>query len=220
MMIGPEAFYEFECAGKTRDELLKLSKTLRSEIARYTKMLEDPAARDPELELLPSPDTVLELDYEYLQTVRKAFSALGEEYPATPAEQKAAAFDATLENLASLTYVISGYLYGAETFRLIPGDGGYFTAIYEKHISGDGPESSALSLPKEEVLAELLRLHMGDWKRRYENPTVLDGVSWSVTLTYRDGTGKCEFSGRNSFPWSFGRLEDLFGQFFPEVDPE
>ena len=59
-----------------------------------------------------------------------------------------------------------------------------------------------------EFLRKLWDIHMGEWKKEYINPDVLDGTQWSVEIRYNDGK-ECHFSGSNMYPYNFNEFLEL-----------
>ena len=53
---------------------------------------------------------------------------------------------------------------------------------------------------------------MGRWKKDYDNPYVLDGTSWDVTIKYNDGK-KWKSGGCNAFPYNFSGFLDIMAMF-------
>ncbi len=58
------------------------------------------------------------------------------------------------------------------------------------------------------MLEELADLHIGEWKKEYEDPCVLDGTQWSVTFKYSGGKKK-KFVGDNRYPYNFYSFLDI-----------
>ena len=66
-------------------------------------------------------------------------------------------------------------------------------------------------LPKEEFLSGLADLHIGEWKKSYVNPCVLDGTQWQIKIEYENGRRPLKFSGSNAYPYNFTELLELMG---------
>jgi hypothetical protein len=48
-----------------------------------------------------------------------------------------------------------------------------------------------------------------DWKKEYDNPNVLDGLQWVMTINYADGSQK-QIWGSNAFPGSWEKMKPIF----------
>lgn len=74
------------------------------------------------------------------------------------------------------------------------------------------------------MLSALSELHIGEWRRRYSTERfgyyVLDGTHWSLEFEYNNGRKSTRFSGDNSYPYNFDKLELLFGIEKSEEDEE
>ena len=44
-----------------------------------------------------------------------------------------------------------------------------------------------------------------------DNPYVLDGTQWELTLEFSNGRRKVCFYGNNKYPWCFDKLTEFFG---------
>ena len=81
MMISPEGLYEFELKGKSKDEILKEIRSLKRDINRNKKLIEDNnKASEPIAFMSPGPNMIIEMDREYLERAIKAYEATGGEY--------------------------------------------------------------------------------------------------------------------------------------------
>ncbi|SDC03377.1 hypothetical protein GA0111570_11515 [Raineyella antarctica] len=56
-------------------------------------------------------------------------------------------------------------------------------------------------------MAELRAIDPLAWKGRYDNPGVLDGTIWAVTIT--TGMRTSQSSGRNAYPRTWERFRQL-----------
>lgn len=48
-----------------------------------------------------------------------------------------------------------------------------------------------------------------NWKRRYDNPYVMDGVQWRIIITFQDGS-TCQTSGSNDWPLDYSVVQKEF----------
>jgi hypothetical protein len=56
----------------------------------------------------------------------------------------------------------------------------------------------------EQFWQKLTDLHVWEWKKRYDNPHVLDGTQWE--LKFEANGRKKKFSGSNEYPKSFDKF--------------
>ena len=111
--------------------------------------------------------------------------------------------------------------------RFILGIGGFFGG-YNKHIytvSGDRvlfdlehsfypkPTNRPVCEPftREEFVRGLAELHIGEWKKNYVNPLVLDGTQWNLDIEYEDGRKPFHIYGSNAYPYNFDELLEFLG---------
>lgn len=47
-----------------------------------------------------------------------------------------------------------------------------------------------------------------DWKSKYENTNIIDGIEWQLQITYKNGETKYYF-GKNDFPSNFEYLDKI-----------
>lgn len=58
-------------------------------------------------------------------------------------------------------------------------------------------------------MEELSNVHMGEWKSKYDNPNVLDGIQWSVDIKFDNGIKAKHYWGSNKFPYNFDRFLEI-----------
>lgn len=139
----------------------------------------------------------------------------GGEYKPTAAERRSEKFDKNIPYISSLELCISGVFWGSEKKRLVVNED---EAFIEKELF-------LVYQPKEEYPKErvdktaffdgIAALHIGEWRRKYDISRfgflMLDGVQWSLNISYSNGTPTRKIHGDNSFPYNFERLLKLFG---------
>ena len=64
---------------------------------------------------------------------------------------------------------------------------------------------------KEEFLEGLAELHIGEWKKNYVNPSILDGTQWSIDIEYEGDRKPVHIYGSNAFPYNFDDLLEFLG---------
>ena len=70
---------------------------------------------------------------------------------------------------------------------------------------------SRWDLTKEDLFEGLRRLHLSQWHRRYDNPCVMDGTQWALTIAFSNGFRTIHITGSNAYPYNFQDLRNLFG---------
>lgn len=60
------------------------------------------------------------------------------------------------------------------------------------------------------------RLHVGDWKKRYWDPNILDGNQWELRIDLLWAARPLVIYGSNDYPPNYRRLLRLFRPFFRE----
>ena len=214
MMISPETFYEENLKGKSAGEILRVIKSLKREINRLKKIAESNDVL-PEKMIDPDPLTQIKVYREYLERAKFAYAEAGGEYKPTKAEVKGQEFNESLRLMKKFVFEYGGFCSGYETHS--------YTFVGEKVLfefrHGFGQEPFDLpvyeSITKEEFLGRLAELHIGEWKKNYVNPSILDGTQWSIDIEYEGDRKPVHIDGSNKFPYNF---DDLLG--FLGVDNE
>ncbi len=70
---------------------------------------------------------------------------------------------------------------------------------------------------KAEFIEGLKDLHIGEWKRIYDNSYAMDGTQWELEIQYTVDKRKVRISGSNAYPYNFGDLMRFLGM--DEEDP-
>ncbi len=64
-------------------------------------------------------------------------------------------------------------------------------------------------MSKRQFLEEIQDLHIENWKKDYDDLTIMDGEQWSLTIEFSDGYGPVEITGSNAYPPHFESLRQL-----------
>ena len=56
------------------------------------------------------------------------------------------------------------------------------------------------------------QLYLHEWKKKYENPTVLDGTQWQLDINLTNGRVR-HYYGSNAYPPYWTELKKIFRQF-------
>ena len=205
MMISPNTYYEFELKGKTQQELAVCIKSLKKEINALKRELED-STPEPEYGIMPGPLTMLKCYREYLQTAIRAYTEAGGVYMPTMAERKDQEFNAALQKIRRFEFTYGGFFGGFES-RSFEADGETMVPVSEFSRTSD-PFDLPVNEPcaKKEFIDGIAELHIGEWKRNYDDHSILDGTQWSLELTFEDGHRPVRIHGSNAFPWNFNDL--------------
>lgn len=211
MMISPEYYYKTELEGKPAEEIAREIRSLKNEIGHLKKMIEAPDYKSKP-RIRPDADTQLWSARLYLERAIAAYEEAGGTYRPGRTELRAAAFDAAIPSIVKLTFTISGFLSGPDTYTVdltgehVRTEADRFTAPTDDE---DEPEPP---MTKEEFLEEFRKLHMGEWRKHYDlsayGIAVCDGTQWKLTVEYKNG-GKKEYDGDNAYPFSFDDFLEL-----------
>ena len=207
MMISVESFYEQNLKGKTAAKILSVIRGLKREISRLKKAIANP---DMECIAEPSDDVRLFCTRKYLERAKQALIEVGGVYTPSKAEQKAEEFDANIPHIRKVEFCIGGYFGGYEA-RTYTVEGDRLRMFFA--FSRYEPYSDAevhLQMQKDEFLARLADLHIGEWRRNYVNPCVLDGTEWDLRIEYSNGHKPIKIEGINEYPYNFDKLKELF----------
>lgn len=204
MMICPESYVENELQGKTADKVLKKIRGLQREIS-YIKNINENGACDI---ICPSPQVQVDVLRDYVEAAKKYYVSLGGEYEPSVLEKKAAVFDSNIEHISSIVVTYGGYFDGAER-RTLTRDG---DRIIVERLSSrkEEPKSPFYEgMGWKDLMEELSNVHMGEWKSKYDNPNVLDGIQWSVDIKFDNGIKAKHYWGSNKFPYNFDRFLEI-----------
>lgn len=216
MMIGPEAYYEFNLKGKTADQIMTKIRSLRREIARLKRGLEHP---DYVRKRKPSELTQLSCTQQYLERAKQALIDDGGVYAPTKTEEKIAAFNERLANISKVTFVIGGYLTGCETKVVTVAQNSLHLWTEKFHAVLKTPEVE-YSCDVQSFIDNLRSIELGGWRKWYDTERygimVLDGTQWELCLSFNDGQLDIKFCGSNAYPYNFGKLQELFDNLWLE----
>ena len=210
MMISSETYYEENLKGKSAGEILREIQSLKREINRLRKIAESNYML-PEKMCEPSPLTQIKVNREYLERAKVAYAEVGGECKLTKAEMKDQEFNESLKLMKKFEFEYGGFPSGYETRS--------YTIVGEKvlfdlrHSFSQKPFdlSDYEPVTKEEFLEGLAELHIGEWKKNYVNPSILDGTQWSIDIEYEGDRKPVHIYGSNAFPYNFDDLLEFLG---------
>ena len=211
MMISPETYYEMNLKGKSQEEIMKKIRSLKIQIGQLKRSIEN--TDDMVLEVFPSRLTRLKCDRDYLERAIRAYEEAGGEYVRSKAEQKDHDFNEALDSMSKLVFTIGGFFCGHETRTFTVSDGQVLVDVEKTMISMDKEEYGPYR--KEEFISGIKSLHIGEWKRTYNDLLVMDGTQWELDIYYNNGRRPTKISGSNAYPYNFDDLKE-----FLEVEME
>ena len=211
MMISPETYYEMNLKGKSQEEIMKKIRSLKIHIGQLKRSIEN--TDDMVLEVFPSRLTRLKCDRDYLERAIRAYEEAGGEYVRSKAEQKDHDFNEALDSMSKLVFTIGGFFCGHETRTFTVSDGQVLVDVEKTMISMDKEEYGPYR--KEEFISGIKALHIGEWKRTYNDLLVMDGTQWELDIYYNNGRRPTKISGSNAYPYNFDDLKE-----FLEVEME
>ena len=211
MMISPETYYEMNLKGKSQEEIMKKIRSLKIQIGQLKRSIEN--TDDMVLEVFPSRLTRLKCDRDYLERAIRAYEEAGGEYVRSKAEQKDHDFNEALDSMSKLVFTIGGFFCGYETRTFTVSDGQVLVDVEKTMISMDKEEYGPYR--KEEFISGIKALHIGEWKRTYNDLLVMDGTQWELDIYYNNGRRPTKISGSNAYPYNFDDLKE-----FLEVEME
>ena len=211
MMISPETYYEMNLQGKSPKEIMKKIRSLKIQIGQLKRSIEN--ADDIVCEVFPGRLTRLKCERDYLERAIQAYEEAGGEYVRSKAEQKDHDFNETLDSMSKLVFTIGGFFCGHETRTFTVSDGQVLVDVEKTMISMDKEEYGLYR--KEDFISGIKALHIGEWKRTYKDPLVMDGTQWELDIYYNNGRRPTKISGSNAYPYNFDDLKE-----FLEVEME
>ena len=186
MMIAPISFVNMSLSGKSYEAAKREVRNLWREINRLKKVIEEHPDSD-EMMICPMPDVQISTYRDYIEAAKEYFESQGWEYEYTKEEVADKEFNERLKDVQSIEIDYGGYF--------------------------DGSGSRTIKFTKDLMLEELTELHIGEWKKEYEDHCVLDGTQWSVIFKYTDGK-KRKFGGSSRYPYNFYAFLDVM-----QIDP-
>ena len=204
MMISPETYYEMNLKGKSQEEIMKKIRSLKIKIGQLKRSIEN--ADDIVCEVFPGRLTRLKCNRDYLERAIQAYEEAGGEYVRSKAEQKDHDFNEALDSMSKLVFTIGGFFCGHETRTFTVSDGQVLVDVEKTMISMDKEEYGPYR--KEEFISGIKALHIGEWKRTYNDPLVMDGTQWELDIYYNNGRKAVKISGSNAYPYNFDDLKE------------
>ena len=197
MMMSPEWYYEKNLKGKSEKEIRRLKRNIADNSFETEEMS-------------PSQPTQLKYHRKYFDRALQALQEAGGQYIPTKAEQQSQSFDAALDGIQKLVFSIGGYFGGYETRTYTVSEDKVMLDMEHSFILKPSNLPIYSPLTKTELINGLKELHIGEWKKKYIDPYVLDGTQWELELFF-DDRKPVKISGSNDFPYNFDDLLELLG---------
>ena len=204
MMISQETYYEMNLKGKSQEEIMKKIRSLKIQIGQLMRSIEN--ADDIVCEVFPGRQTRLKCYRDYLERAIQAYEEAGGEYVRSKAEQKDHDFNDALDSMSQLMFTIGGFFCGHETRTFTVSDGQVLVDVEKTMISMDKEEYGPYR--KEDFISGIKALHIGEWKRTYNDPLVMDGTQWELDIYYNYGRKAVKISGSNAYPYNLDDLKE------------
>lgn len=225
MMISPEGYYEEYLKRKTKEQIMTAIRGLKQEIGRLKNTMESSDYGEGSI-IHTSEDTRIRWTREYLERAKLAYAEAGGNYTLSKLEEKAADFDANMDAIRKINFSIGGYSGGYRSYVIeLSHDLKAYTKLWEDEeplvlLDDDNKEPFS----KDNFIATLKDLHIGEWRRRYSTKrfgyTVYDGTQWELEFEYANGHKPVRFDGDNSYPYNFDKFLMLFGIDDTEEDED
>lgn len=111
--------------------------------------------------------------------------------------------------IKTVTFSAGGYFNGLDVTTVqFQANKTIYTMEHQFPSDGLAPVSQE-GMPKGQFLEEIQGLHIENWKKDYDDPTIMDGEQWSLTIEFSDGYSPVEISGSNAYPPQFNSLRQL-----------
>ena len=205
MMISPETYYEMNLQGKSPKEIMKKIRSLKIQIGQLKRSIEK--TDDMVLEVFPGRLTRLKCDQDYLERAIQAYEEAGGEYVRSKAEQKDHDFNEALDSMSKLVFTIGGFFCGHETRTFTVSDDQVLMDVEKTVMTMDKGEEYG-PYRKDDFISGIKAFHIGEWKRTYNDPLILDGTQWELDIYYNNGRRSTKISGSNAYPYNFDDLKE------------
>ena len=214
MIICPNTYYKERLLGKDSAEIALEIDTLRREIKRLRRVVENPAYED--VGRVTERD-LLRVTMQYLERAKDALTEAGGVYFPTAEELLAERFCERVKDISKITLKLGSYRGNSRcvSYTLTEND-----AVAEVSLGRHGWHTGNRAAPvprkmsAKELQESLVKINVGAWRREYRAEQygvyVYDGGYWSLYISYRDG-GRLRHFGENAYPYNFGELRRLFG---------
>lgn len=211
MMVSPSYYAEVKLKGKSIEEIMTEIRSLKREINRLKREIEEAGSESEVVIVSPSPLTQIKVNREYLKEAIEAYKNAGGEYIPTKQEKRILAFNDALDDLSRIIFTIRSFCIRYSTRVVTVSD---HKVLYTKtpspaYIAANDFKDSPYT--KEEFLSGLKEIYLGEWKRSYFDPGIMDGTEWELKLEFKGEHRTVSFHGCNAYPYNFEDLQELLG---------
>ena len=203
-MISQETYYEMNLKGKSQEEIMKKIRSLKIKIGQLKRSIEN--ADDIVCEVFSGRLTRLKCNRDYLERAIQVYEEAGGVYVRSKAEQRDHDFNDRLDSISKLVFTIGGFFCGQETRIFTVSDDQVFVDVEKPVMTMDKGEEYG-PYRKEDFISGIKALHIGEWKRTYNDPLVMDGTQWGLDIYYNNGRKAVKISGSNAYPYNFEGLK-------------
>lgn len=211
-MRTPQGHYRYILKDKSPSEILSKIRSLKNKIGRLKNRME---TQDENNQPESHADLAkkLYLNRCYLEGAKEALVEAGEQYIPSKREQKVEAFNESIPFIEKIIFTIGGYFDGCEIRTLVFQDDKPVITVsrFPSMFKGNNENKIEIPYTKDEFLNALEDLFIGEWKPRYDNPSVLDGTQWRLEIFFSNGHKKVEKAGSNAYSYNFIELCNLLG---------
>jgi hypothetical protein len=65
---------------------------------------------------------------------------------------------------------------------------------------------------------DLSLIRIDRWKNKYDNPSLMDGVGWGISIKFYDKQEPIKKSGYSNFPEGYDEFTEMIKKYFPKMD--
>ncbi len=126
-------------------------------------------------------------------------------------EEESKDFDAALDDVRRLVFTIGSFFEGYERRIYTVSD---VKVLFDlEHTLRQKPSNLPMYYPftKDDFIAGLKGIRIGEWKKNYTDPYVSDGTQWELEIYFDNEREPVKISGSNAFPYNFSDLTKLLG---------
>lgn len=220
-MLSPDAFFEKKLKGKSAEEIQTIIRGLKNKIGHLKAVLEDP---EENFEPMMTQTLVRQIEYNrlYLARAKQALSDAGEEYKPSQREKRIQSFDESIPFIERIEFTYYGFSEGHETRTITFKGEDLILEVSSFLLVAKDRESLVRKFPgiKKDFLEALASLHIGEWKKRYNNCMVLDGYSWNLDIHFCHGHRAVSKGGFNDYPYNFDAFYRLINGEDGEIEKD
>lgn len=203
--------------GKSTTELKSDIRILKTRIGFLKGTMEHPGYE--ELQRMPGFNKAAELEEAQIQ-LEKTIDALiktGEPYKLSASELRAKKFDDNIQAIDKIMYGEERKFgnFEVRTYTIAEAHVHLDIKEFTKGICQEELDRPKVFCAKEEFLAGLRELRIGEWRRNYDPSRFdcvdLDGIHWELEISFSNKCRPFNIQGTNSYPYNFKKFRKLLG---------